>query len=70
MDTFIKFILWCATVVFYALSWACALSAVQTLMVYFKGVPLYLFGTFSLCVMCLAFFLAADWCWQKSKRDL
>ena len=67
---FIKFILWCGTGLFYALSWACAWFAVQTLMVYFKGVPLYLFGTFSLCVMCLAFILAADWCWQKSKRDL
>lgn len=35
----IKFILWCATGVFYALSWACAWFAVQSLMVYFHGVP-------------------------------
>ena len=66
----IRFILWCGTGVFYALSWACAWFAVQSLMVYFNGVPLYGFGVFSLLVLCLAFFLAADWCWQKSKRDL
>lgn len=66
----VKFILWCATGAFYALSWVCAWFAVQSLMVYFHGVSLYLFGTFSLCVMCLAFILAADWCWQKSKKDL
>ena len=67
---FIKFILWCATGAFYAMSLAFAWFAIQSLMVYTHGVHLYLFGTFSLCVMCLAFFLAADWCWQKSKRDL
>ena len=70
MDTFIRFILLCATGAFYALSGACAWFAVQTLMVYFKGIPIYLFGTFSLCVMCLSFILAAYWCWQKSKKDL
>lgn len=67
---FIKFILWCATGAFYAMSLACAWFAIQSLMVYTHGVHLYLLGTFSLCVMCLSFFLAADWCWQKSKKDL
>ena len=66
----VKFILWCLTGVFYALSGACLWFAIKSIFIYLHGVTLYGFGVFSLLVMCLSFFLAADWCWQKSKEDL
>jgi len=52
---------------FYALSGASLWFAIQCLIVYFHGVNLYWMGCASLLIVALAFFLAGDWCWQKTK---